>query len=1293
MAANPGPAIRRELDVRLLRFRSGNTEEDGIELARALLDANRHAEAIEVCADGRSASVDPVEALLLEGRAWTKQGDLLRSQSSFVRAARLAPKDCRPFHALGEVLLKRGDPDRALAALSRALTLAPEHPEIKRLHERAVRLARVAESVSPNDHSPSESQSRVAAASAANDSLDDIGMRDTAVPDLEQQIPPASTKPVPISDDKGRGGRGRQSPRRRQPSLKDMGASRDMASLKAPLKKPLRSGGTASTRFRESISALRRAIAESSPINSSKPPASSKDVARKGAAERGEVGGGVSRAGSNLRRAERALARPSPTDLDGQSMPKVEGSKSSNEGVPGSIPPGQRSSSFPSLHSVAPNSSIPPPIPARSRKDSLSRSDADNNISQRKPVHSSPFAPASFNGAAQSKNGRGNSDFPFESNTPTHALRVNVHVPRLDSGVPSEASIQDHAPEDEPAASRGHHGLAMEDTQLAPVPEAPTKASKAPRSMRPGSKSGEYSKDGFGPGEEFGLTPVPPDAPFASPEQSSVPAERVSAETISISQLEPARTGKGLRAKLLWVGAAVLVVLLSSGALWMWFNMREQKAHALMKMAEQQVLLGSHEDLMEAESSAEDAMTYYRSEKVRSLAVRIQIQKALDEGFAGLEKLRNLIEDGANGDQSFRLARALIAFRKGQTSDAQQVLEEFAQKPPKDPHLLYLYARLRLELRYERDPALLERIAKSHSNLLAAHLALAEHAFVVGDIEKAGEHIQYVLKKKPRHVRARLWSDLLRHQELEDKPNPKTGTVLDKNLEVQGTTNEVLRHMLASEMLLTLREQKKARVQMGEGLEAAGNDPHLLRILSIWLLRQGFPGPAILASQRALEASPDHMAARLFLAEGLIRRRNGASALRMLGPLSSKDPEVLGLMARSSLLLGTKRALRASMQSLRQHSAAESSLWGVRHKVLRMWTQARLDIKTARDVRGAIAKVMEGLTDPEALKLIARASVDMRWNSLGERAVDALRSAGGVSADMLVLRAQVARASGKTDKAKRSLTKALTLRPWYYEAQREQALLFRETGDLDAAKRELKNLVGREGWDADSPELLVLRIELMRTLIAQDRSSEARSILSNLPLKNRGVPEVRPIEARILLAEGKAKEAVEKLRTVAEAPTASAEALVLYGNALAKTPEWEDSSEQYKRAIEVDPKNLDAIFGLALSYLRAEAPKTTLRLVEKAFSIMEESPSAPSDQARALVLEGRAQLQRRRKYHSDGYKALKKAIAIESAPPEAWYFFGEASESESEAKRAYKKYVELAPKGRFAERAKRKLAR
>ncbi|MEY4576435.1 MAG: hypothetical protein RL701_1138, partial [Pseudomonadota bacterium] len=136
---------RQSLNARLLRFRAQPESEDPYALADDLLAHDRFADARTVARGAQRPDREEDGALLLiEGRSFMGERDLVRAQAVLQRAVRAAP-DLQPvYRYLGEVLLKRGDPQRAVKTLQRALQLDPQDAEAATLAARSEYLSEAA---------------------------------------------------------------------------------------------------------------------------------------------------------------------------------------------------------------------------------------------------------------------------------------------------------------------------------------------------------------------------------------------------------------------------------------------------------------------------------------------------------------------------------------------------------------------------------------------------------------------------------------------------------------------------------------------------------------------------------------------------------------------------------------------------------------------------------------------------------------------------------------------------------------------------------------------------------------------------------------------------------------------------------------------------------------------------------------------------------------------------------------------------------------------------------------------
>lgn len=125
------------LNARLLRYRSRPEGEDARGLAQDLLQAQRYGDARGVAVSALGEDGEDAGLLVLEGRAWLMERDLLRAQAALLRAVRSDRDYAEAYRWLGEVLLARGDAPRALRALEKAVSLNPDDAEAVALREHA----------------------------------------------------------------------------------------------------------------------------------------------------------------------------------------------------------------------------------------------------------------------------------------------------------------------------------------------------------------------------------------------------------------------------------------------------------------------------------------------------------------------------------------------------------------------------------------------------------------------------------------------------------------------------------------------------------------------------------------------------------------------------------------------------------------------------------------------------------------------------------------------------------------------------------------------------------------------------------------------------------------------------------------------------------------------------------------------------------------------------------------------------------------------------------------------------
>jgi tetratricopeptide (TPR) repeat protein len=111
-------------------------------------------------------------------------------------------------------------------------------------------------------------------------------------------------------------------------------------------------------------------------------------------------------------------------------------------------------------------------------------------------------------------------------------------------------------------------------------------------------------------------------------------------------------------------------------------------------------------------------------------------------------------------------------------------------------------------------------------------------------------------------------------------------------------------------------------------------------------------------------------------------------------------------------------------------------------------------------------------------------------------------------------------------------------------------------------------------------------------------------------------------------------------------------------------------------------------------HLRAERAEDALGRLEQAQRALATRLRAPEVRARALALLGHAYLQRDKRGDEErAREVLRQAVRLPNPPAEAHFFLGESlgGRRTPEAAEAFKRYLELDPKGDYADRARRAL--
>ncbi|MGB3050608.1 MAG: tetratricopeptide repeat protein [Polyangiales bacterium] len=131
------------------------------------------------------------------------------------------------------------------------------------------------------------------------------------------------------------------------------------------------------------------------------------------------------------------------------------------------------------------------------------------------------------------------------------------------------------------------------------------------------------------------------------------------------------------------------------------------------------------------------------------------------------------------------------------------------------------------------------------------------------------------------------------------------------------------------------------------------------------------------------------------------------------------------------------------------------------------------------------------------------------------------------------------------------------------------------------------------------------------------------------------------------------------------------------------------AASYYRRALEIDPDYAPALVGMGQGILRAKKYSDAMKNATRALQLARGVDARPGLEAAAIYQMGRVHYERG---EQDAARRLfRQSISLRSAPPEAWFYLGEALSSDNSpaARQAYEKYLELVPGGPLSDRARR----
>jgi tetratricopeptide (TPR) repeat protein len=782
--------------------------------------------------------------------------------------------------------------------------------------------------------------------------------------------------------------------------------------------------------------------------------------------------------------------------------------------------------------------------------------------------------------------------------------------------------------------------------------------------------------------------------------------EAPSAQPAQWASSKEVAKGTGLRVAKGLAIAWVLVILVSVGGYFgwrYWVDTRHQEAATLRTEATALALKGDYADLIRAERDLVQARENDPNEpEAPRLLAFVHAQRALEDGtFAPgflrpvIQSLREVSETLDEGDEKKKVdayaaaAQAIVSAAESQAEETTTNRNKALELGANDPSILYVMGRLGQRSGAENAVENLTRAFEQEPKLAAAGIALAEIQSEQGNRQEAIAILDRVLGTHPEHLRATLLKSFFQADETDPAAGLSTLDGLNERIGDHGAaTDRVLAELTRARLLRRTGDRDRAKAAVDAATQAGATEPRLLALVAAEGLAVGELGHAYRAAAAAVQVSPHDPEFRKLLATILLERRDGVRALQTLAQLSSSDPDVLRMSAQAALLVGSPDALTATRTALDTYFQGNENPEVVM-KALRI--RVRTALGESSDVlREAQELARSAPGDPAAALALGETALAAREARTATEALERLTQASPDDADGHYLLGRARRLNGEEEEAETSLRRAIELRSEHTPARLALGRLLLDRGRFADADTLYQELASSSGIASGSSTALLGRLGRVEALLGLGRVDDAGVQYDAIRAQDRESANARVIGAMLAVAKRRGGDAVTLLRPLAEGASPPASVNALYGDALLLAGESEAALAAYEKALEADPGLPEALLGRAELAVRAET-REARDYLERVDQSLRRRVRPPSYTARYHLLLGRAYLSDGRDGRENARRELRTATESGQAPPEAFFYLGEALSGDNapEARAAYQRYLELEPEGPFANRARR----
>jgi tetratricopeptide (TPR) repeat protein len=733
---------------------------------------------------------------------------------------------------------------------------------------------------------------------------------------------------------------------------------------------------------------------------------------------------------------------------------------------------------------------------------------------------------------------------------------------------------------------------------------------------------------------------------------------------------------------MLWIGLIAIAVGAGSAGFYTWYQ-RTHEAAARYQDAVEKIRLGGWDSYQKAR---EDYVAIIKLDsKDDKAACELAATHALvmldygeDEGIVAtmnrraeqqLEKHHN-----QNPPAACAVAQAALNIRRGELDKARDTIVKAVASHADEARLPYVAALARVSTGEDKEARdLLQDAIKKDARYVPALVALGNLYSDTGDFDRADEAYRKALAIAPEHPRAVLGRALLRI----DRGQDLDRAVADLNVTLQKWADQsppmaAWRKLGLGELHIRLGDAEKAAQDLDAAQKGNMEDGRFQVRLARARLDQGKISDAErllrkVAQRRARDPQIETLDAEIALAKGFEDRVVAALTGKQGGP------------PRSRIALG-----RAYYATGKQREAAE---------VLESALKDLPEDTTALVYRALVrAASGDGQVADRELEKLARASAStLPRYALGKLAMDkgdlerarthleAACTGNPETYRAALLLARIHEKKNRTGEAIKALEKAVSDNASFVPAHVELGRLDVEVGRWRAGRTELKAAV--ELGKADG-ELLLALARAQAELGFTDDVQKTLSQASEKGASSQKIEQLRAVAAS--WDANAAPAAAKKLEAMRKGAPRDVRLLVDIGTAWRRAGMAKPAEQAFDTALKIDADSVDARLGMAkLRLLAGDGPRAVAAYSAAETSYRKRSYLAQEKLVEAKVGIGRAYLLPGAEHASDkARKAFEEAVATDPEDPEAQYYLGRLYldiKETGRAKDALARAVELDP--------------